>query len=66
MNDELLSRVESKQREKALKLLKAMEQRILKGQLQVMESGFWEGSNGKWNFHFVTRESDNFKPFTSI
>ena len=66
MNDELLDRIEKRNQAKALKMIKALEQKIKKGQLKVMESGLWEGSNGKWNFHVVTRESDDFRAFTDI
>lgn len=63
MNDELLSRYEEKQKQEALKMLKALERRIKRNELLVVTSGFWEGTQGKWNFNVVTRESDNFRPF---
>lgn len=66
MNSELLSQYEEKQREYALKMLKALEKRIKRGELVVVNAGFWEGTSGKWNFNVAARESDDFRPFTEI
>ena len=66
MNSKILSRVEEKNKESALKVIKELEKRIKKGQLMVMTSGYWEGTNGKWNFNIVARESDNFRPFLDV
>lgn len=66
MNQQLLEDYEESQKRSTIKMLKALMKRIERDQLKVTEHGFWEGSNGKWNFMVSTRESDNFRPFTEI
>lgn len=66
MNQSLLENYEETQRKNTIKMLKALMKRIERGQLKVTEHGFWEGSDGKWNFMVSTRESENFRPFTDL
>lgn len=66
MSSDVLQDYEERQNKKAIKMLKELEKRIKRGELRVLEHGYWEATSGKWNFHIVTREADDFRPFTDI
>lgn len=47
------------QKQKALGMLQALQERIQNGELIVDTFGFWQGMAGTWTFKVSAKESDN-------
>lgn len=56
-------RYADQQKKKTLGMLRALAEKIEKGELVVETHGFWQAVQGRWNFRVVALESEDFTTF---